>query len=104
MAPPSHPRDTLLPGVAGRAGTVTTQGLSPRGSPPSCRAHPFDDDLFFVLDLFFLLSLVLLYLSGGTQVRGRGLPLVRGSCARRPGTSLSERWLRSSRVVIAGEF
>ena len=35
VAPPSHPRDTLLPGVAGRASTVTPQGLSLRGSPPS---------------------------------------------------------------------
>ena len=69
MAPPSQPRDTP-PGVAG--GVYT-------GRPGSPSAHPFDVDLFLVLDRRFLLSLTIIFLAGGTHVRDRGVFPVQGS-------------------------
>ena len=78
MAPPSRPRDTLLPGVAGRVVYVRPGSLSARGPAELC-AHPFVVDFFLVLVWLYLRSLVYLLQYGGTRVRGRALAHVRRS-------------------------
>ena len=78
MAPPSRPRNTLLPGEAGRVVSVRPGSLSAREPAELC-AHPFVVDFFFVLEWLYLRSIDYFLQSGGTRVRGRALAHVRGS-------------------------